>query len=118
MLFAVAEPDIVAEEEEEEAGVPYESLRPTYTHEALCKLLDEGYLHYIISQNGDGLHLLSGILVHTCNIISVCKQKYQNIYTCTIKPTIKTTCLESHIPVSWAHPSLIFLDPHCGSVYI
>lgn len=42
-------------------GVPYEKLRPTYTHEALQKLMSAGYLKYIISQNGDGLHGLSGI---------------------------------------------------------
>ena len=44
-----------------EDGVPYESLRPTYTHEALAKLIDMGLLHHIISQNGDGLHGLSGV---------------------------------------------------------
>lgn len=42
-------------------GVPYENLRPTYTHEALHKLMEAGYLKYVISQNGDGLHGLSGI---------------------------------------------------------
>lgn len=42
-------------------GVPYESLRPTYTHEALAKLINMGHLHHIISQNGDGLHGLSGV---------------------------------------------------------
>ena len=45
----------------EEDGVPYESLRPTYTHEALVKLMEMGHLKYVISQNGDGLHGLSGI---------------------------------------------------------
>ena len=49
------------EGEEEGDGVPYERLRPTYTHEALVKLVELGLLKYIISQNGDGLHLLSGI---------------------------------------------------------
>lgn len=44
-----------------EDGVPYESLRPTYTHEALTKLINMGLLHHIISQNGDGLHGLSGV---------------------------------------------------------
>ena len=44
-----------------EEGVPYEKLRPTYTHEALVKLMEAGYLKYVISQNGDGLHGLSGI---------------------------------------------------------
>lgn len=42
--------------------MPYEELRPTYTHEALSKLCELGYLKYIISQNADGLHLLSGII--------------------------------------------------------
>ncbi|XP_069114452.1 NAD-dependent protein deacylase sirtuin-6-like [Argopecten irradians] len=37
------------------------SLRPTYTHEALLKLIEMGHLQYVISQNTDGLHRLSGI---------------------------------------------------------
>ena len=44
-----------------EEGVPYENLRPTYTHEALAKLLEMGLVKHIISQNGDGLHGLSGV---------------------------------------------------------
>ena len=48
-------------EEEDEDGVCYEDLRPTYTHEALVKLMEMGYLKHVISQNGDGLHGLSGI---------------------------------------------------------
>jgi mono-ADP-ribosyltransferase sirtuin 6 len=34
---------------------------PTKTHMAIKKLLDQNYIHYIISQNIDGLHLRSGI---------------------------------------------------------
>jgi len=41
--------------------MPYEKLRPTYTHEALSKLHNDGYLKFTVSQNGDGLHGLSGI---------------------------------------------------------
>ncbi|KAL5258575.1 hypothetical protein ACHWQZ_G009147 [Mnemiopsis leidyi] len=48
-------------EEVEDIGVDYENLRPTYTHEALKILLDMGFIKYIISQNGDGLHKLSGV---------------------------------------------------------
>lgn len=36
-------------------------LRPTYTHEAINKLLEMGIFKYLISQNTDGLHRLSGI---------------------------------------------------------
>lgn len=37
------------------------ALRPTYTHEAVVKLLDMGLFKYVISQNTDGLHRLSGV---------------------------------------------------------
>jgi mono-ADP-ribosyltransferase sirtuin 6 len=36
-------------------------LRPTYTHEAIVKLLEMGLFKYVISQNTDGLHRLSGV---------------------------------------------------------
>lgn len=49
------------DDDDDDDGVPYEQLRPTYTHEALCKLVQLGLIKHIISQNGDGLHGLSGI---------------------------------------------------------
>ena len=53
--------DTGQEVDEEEDGVPYEQLRPTYTHEALAKLIEMDMVKHIISQNGDGLHGLSGV---------------------------------------------------------
>lgn len=41
--------------------IPIRQLRPTYTHEAIVKLLEMGLFKYIISQNTDGLHRLSGV---------------------------------------------------------
>ena len=42
-------------------GHSYSILRPTYTHEAIMKLQELGHIKYVISQNCDGLHRLSGI---------------------------------------------------------
>lgn len=42
-------------------GYSLVDLRPTYTHEAIVKLLEMGHIKYLISQNTDGLHRLSGI---------------------------------------------------------
>ena len=41
--------------------VHYSSVRPSYTHEALSKLVSLGRLRHVISQNTDGLHRLSGL---------------------------------------------------------
>lgn len=59
--LAQGEEKAVEEDEDEEDGVAYEKLRPTYTHEALAKLMEMGLVKHVISQNGDGLHGLSGI---------------------------------------------------------
>lgn len=39
----------------------YEELRPTFGHEAVAKLVEMGKIRYVVSQNADGLHHLSGI---------------------------------------------------------
>ena len=61
-------------EEHSQSGVSYVDLRPTYTHEAILYLLEDapqqppnstakprGYIKYIITQNCDALHRLSGV---------------------------------------------------------
>ena len=76
--------------DEEQESVDYENLRPTYTHEALGLLLEQGHVGHVVSQNCDGLHLLSGlspdrvselhgnVFVEKCPI---CKKRYsRNFY--------------------------------------
>eukprot|EP00730_Choanoeca_flexa_P008521 TRINITY_DN12498_c1_g4_i2.p1 TRINITY_DN12498_c1_g4~~TRINITY_DN12498_c1_g4_i2.p1 ORF type:complete len:450 (+),score=104.81 TRINITY_DN12498_c1_g4_i2:397-1746(+) len=74
------------DEEFETDGVNFQELRPSYTHEAIAKLFADGYVHFLISQNCDGLHRMSGVLreqiaeVHG-NIFqeycSQCKHEYE-----------------------------------------
>ncbi|ESO94511.1 hypothetical protein LOTGIDRAFT_118322 [Lottia gigantea] len=47
--------------QQDQEKITNSDLRPTYTHEALHKLIDMGLIKYIISQNGDGLHILSQV---------------------------------------------------------
>lgn len=44
-----------------EMGVTWDDAKPTRTHRALAKLVTEGQVQFVISQNIDGLHLRSGL---------------------------------------------------------
>ncbi|GFR75866.1 NAD-dependent deacetylase sirtuin-6 [Elysia marginata] len=66
-------------------------LQPTYSHEALVKLQDMGLLKFLISQNTDGLHMLSGIPadkmaeLHGNSYVEKCEdcgKRYERSYPC------------------------------------
>lgn len=42
-------------------NISFDDAVPTKTHMALKKLIDDGHVQYIITQNIDGLHLKSGV---------------------------------------------------------
>lgn len=80
------EPDSTGSDEE---GVQYDKLRPTYTHEAIQLLVEKGFIKHVVSQNGDGLHLLSGVPVEKLSELhgnvfvescEKCKQMYYRDY--------------------------------------
>merc|ERR1712232_914874 len=39
----------------------YEAIRPTFAHECVAKLVADDVIGYVVSQNADGLHHLSGV---------------------------------------------------------
>lgn len=40
--------------------ISFDTAKPSLTHMALVKMVNEGLVHHVISQNVDGLHLKSG----------------------------------------------------------
>ncbi|EGD73853.1 hypothetical protein PTSG_05548 [Salpingoeca rosetta] len=46
---------------DEDGGIDYEALRPTFTHEAIAKMVGDNTAAFVITQNCDCLHGLSGV---------------------------------------------------------
>ncbi|GFO20192.1 NAD-dependent deacetylase sirtuin-6 [Plakobranchus ocellatus] len=55
------QPEMDDDDDSVEEEIEYEALRPTYTHEAIQWLIESDYVKHLVSQNCDGLHILSGI---------------------------------------------------------
>lgn len=56
-----------AEPEDDEDGVAYEALRPTFTHDSLVWMLENSVIKHFITQNCDGLHLMAGMPSENCS---------------------------------------------------
>ncbi len=62
------------------ANISFENAKPTLTHVAITKLVDEGIVNYVITQNVDGLHRRSGLsrlhhcCLHGCIFTEVCRK--------------------------------------------
>ena len=60
-------------------NISFENAKPTLTHIAITKLVDEGIVNYVITQNVDGLHRRSGLsrlhhcCLHGCIFTEVCR---------------------------------------------
>lgn len=55
-----------------EASIDFGKARPTLTHRALTKLVKEGIVDFVITQNVDGLHRRSGLSRHSHAVLHGC----------------------------------------------
>lgn len=84
----------------EEKGIPtefnisFEEAIPTYTHMALVILENRGLVHYLVSQNVDGLHIRSGFPkdrlaeLHGNMFIQTCDKCKREYVLDTVSPTV------------------------------
>lgn len=75
---------------------------PTKTHMALLKLINDQHVHYIISQNIDGLHLRSGVQrdniaeLHGNMFTEQCNYCDSQYVRHTPAPTVGKKCLDTN----------------------
>ncbi len=74
---------------EEKTPALFNSAKPTFSHHAITQLSKQGYVHHVISQNVDGLHLRSGLPLEKLSeihgnifmeICELCGKKYFRDY--------------------------------------
>ena len=64
-----------------------EDIRPNRAHMIVANLIDQGFMKFLISQNVDGLHIMSGVLVekiaelHDNHYLMVCPDCQGRLYS-------------------------------------
>ncbi|GJQ86337.1 putative NAD binding protein [Trypoxylus dichotomus] len=85
-------------------NISFNDAIPTKTHMALKKLIQEGYVRYIVSQNIDGLHLRTGISrenlaeLHGDMFIEQCNTCDRQYIRKSATTTVGQKCLETNCP--------------------
>uniref|UniRef100_A0A1B6CB19 protein acetyllysine N-acetyltransferase n=2 Tax=Clastoptera arizonana TaxID=38151 RepID=A0A1B6CB19_9HEMI len=85
-------------------NISFNDAIPTKTHMALAKLIKTGKIHYIVSQNIDGLHLRSGVPrkclseLHGNMFIEQCNQCSRQYVMNSATTSVGQKCLEKACP--------------------
>ncbi|KAI4458776.1 nad-dependent protein deacetylase sirtuin-(6/7) family member [Holotrichia oblita] len=85
-------------------NISFNDAIPTKTHMALKKLIDDGYIRYIVSQNIDGLHLKTGVVrqhiaeLHGNMFIEQCNTCDRQFIRKSATTTVGQKCLEINCP--------------------
>lgn len=77
-----------------ECNIRFEEAIPSYTHRAVIELEKLGYVHFVVSQNVDGLHVRSGFPrdrlseLHGNMFVQICSKCKKEYVMDTVSPTM------------------------------